>query len=172
MQLMARRPEMQGRQAIHSLVLDSPLGRLGICLQDDAISSLDFLPSATPVRVADSVLARRVADELEHYFSSSLHRFSLAVACSGTPFQQRVWQALQDIPPGETRSYGQLAAELGSGARAVGNACRNNPVPIVVPCHRVVAASGLGGYAGRTAGPELRRKSWLLAHEGVLPGAT
>jgi methylated-DNA-[protein]-cysteine S-methyltransferase len=96
--------------------------------------------------------------------------FDLAVVMQGTPFQQRVWQALRDIPAGETRSYGQLAAHLGSGARAVGNACRHNPVSIVVPCHRVVGAAGLGGYSGHTQGPVLRRKSWLLAHEGVLPG--
>jgi methylated-DNA-[protein]-cysteine S-methyltransferase len=167
---MARKPQSEGRPTGHSLVLGSPLGRLGVCLQDDAISRLDFLSSDTPVHVADNAFARRVADELKHYFTSSSHRFRLAVARTGTPFQQRVWQALREIPPGETRSYGQLAAELGSGARAVGNACRNNPVSIVVPCHRVVAADGLGGYSGRTRGPELRRKSWLLAHEGVLPG--
>ncbi len=170
MQHMARKPESEDRQAGHTLVLDSPLGRLGICLQGEAISRLDFLSPATPVRVTDSAVARRVARELEHYFTSSSHRIKLAVASGGTPFQQRVWQALRDIPAGETRSYGQLAAQLGSGARAVGNACRQNPVPLVVPCHRVIGATGLGGYAGCTEGPELRRKAWLLAHEGVLPG--
>jgi methylated-DNA-[protein]-cysteine S-methyltransferase len=170
MRNMARKPENKGRQATHTLVLDSPLGRLGISLQGGVISRLDFLSPDTPVRMSDSAVARRVARELERYFTLSSHRFDLSVAPAGTPFQQRVWQALRDIPAGETRSYGQLAAQLGSGARAVGNACRHNPVPLVVPCHRVVGATGLGGYAGYTQGPELRRKAWLLAHEGVLPG--
>ncbi len=88
----------------------------------------------------------------------------------GTPFQRRVWRALQDIPPGQTRSYGELAARLGSGARAVGNACRRNPVPLIVPCHRVVGAHGPGGFSGQTGGAALQRKLWLLAHEGIMPG--
>ena len=80
----------------------------------------------------------------------------------------RVWQALQKIPYGEVKTYGQLAKELKSSARAVGNACRANPIPIVIPCHRIVAVSGIGGYAGKTDGPVLERKRWLLAHEGIV----
>lgn len=168
MKLMTRRPEINGRKVIYSLVLDSPLGRLGVCLQGNAVCRIDYLPPNTPVHTNGSAAARHVAGELERYFTASGHLFDLPVVMQGTPFQQRVWQALRDIPAGETRSYGQLATQLGSGARAVGNACRHNPVSIVVPCHRVVAACGLGGYGGHTQGPELRRKSWLLAHEGVL----
>jgi methylated-DNA-[protein]-cysteine S-methyltransferase len=169
MKLMTRGSEINGRQVMYSLVLDSPLGRLGVCLQDRAVCRIDYLPLNTPEHTNGSAAVRHAAGELERYFAASSHLFDLPVVMQGTPFQQRVWQALRDIPAGETRSYGQLAAQLGSGARAVGNACRHNPISIVVPCHRVVAAAGLGGYGGHTQGPELRRKSWLLAHEGVLP---
>ncbi|MDH3980754.1 MAG: methylated-DNA--[protein]-cysteine S-methyltransferase [Gammaproteobacteria bacterium] len=170
MKQVSRGAETNGHQVTYSLVMDSPLGRLGICLQDEAVCRIDYLPPGTPCQHSDSAAARRAVDELQHYFADTRHLFDLPVVMQGTPFQQRVWQALRDIPAGETRSYGQLAAQLGSGARAVGNACRHNPVSIVVPCHRVVGASGLGGYSGHTQGPVLRRKSWLLAHEGVLPG--
>ncbi len=86
----------------------------------------------------------------------------------GTLYQQKVWQALQRIPVGEVRTYGELARELGSCARAVAQACRANPLPILIPCHRVVSATGLGGYMGKTYGPELEIKRWLLHHEGYV----
>lgn len=86
----------------------------------------------------------------------------------GTAFQRRVWQALTAIPPGQVRTYGELARALGSSPRAVGNAARANPWPLVVPCHRLVASQGLGGYGGQTRGQGLAIKRWLLAHEGYL----
>lgn len=84
-----------------------------------------------------------------------------------TPFQRRVWRAICAIPPGEVRTYGELARWIGSGARAVGNATAANPWPLLVPCHRVVARGGLGGYLGHSQGPGLPIKAWLLRHEGV-----
>ncbi len=86
----------------------------------------------------------------------------------GTPYQQKVWRALQRIPVGEVRTYGELANELDSCARAVAQACRANPLPILIPCHRVVAANGLGGYMGQTEGAGLAIKRWLLHHEGYV----
>lgn len=86
----------------------------------------------------------------------------------GTPYQQKVWQALQRIPVSEVRTYGELARELGSGARAVAQACRANPWPVLIPCHRVVSTTGLGGYMGKVDGPELEIKRWLLHHEGYV----
>lgn len=88
------------------------------------------------------------------------------LAPAGTPFQQRVWRALADIPPGQTRTYGELATQLGTAPRAVGGALRANPIPIIIPCHRILAAQGLGGYAGASEEGR-RRKAWLLAHEGA-----
>ena len=121
------------------------------------------------LQAPSSTFECRVAQQLENYFDNPAVNFSLPLELAGTPFQQRVWLALTRIPFGETLTYGELADSLGSGARAVGNACRHNPVPIVVPCHRVVAAHGLGGYAGSSSGPLLDRKRWLLAHEDLLP---
>ena len=93
--------------------------------------------------------------------------FDLPLAPEGTAFQKRVYAAMQRIPFGGMRSYGELAAELGSAARAVGGACGSNPLPIVIPCHRVVAAGGgLGGFSG---GAGASTKTWLLHHEGALP---
>jgi len=84
-----------------------------------------------------------------------------------SPFRQKVWRALRRIPRGTTRSYGALARELRTSARAVGGACRDNPLPLVVPCHRVVAHGGPGGFMGARAGFPMRVKQWLLAHEGA-----
>ena len=149
----------------YSLVIDSPLGKLGIRVVDEQIHRLDYLGTATRRRAASSAVGRRLVQQLETYFDNPRVGFSVPFVLAGTPFQQRVWQALTKILPGETPTYGELAHKLGTGARAVGNACRRNPVSIIVPCHRVVAASGMGGYSGSTSGPELDRKGWLLAHE-------
>jgi methylated-DNA-[protein]-cysteine S-methyltransferase len=151
----------------YAVIMDSPLGRLGVELAGDAISAIDFLPAQTRARAATTPAAHRVTRALERYFRHAGEAFHLPVQLNGTAFQQRVWRALQAIPGGEVRTYGELAAQLGSGARAVGNACRCNPVPVIVPCHRVVGAGGIGGYGGRTAGRELQRKRWLLLHEGA-----
>jgi methylated-DNA-[protein]-cysteine S-methyltransferase len=155
----------------YDVIQDSPLGRLGIRFKGDAVCAIDFLEDDAQLRPSRSKAAKRVTAALQRYFTSPERPFELDVMLAGTPFQQRVWRALQAIPAGQTRSYGQLATELGTGARAVGNACRNNPVSIVVPCHRVVGASGPGGFSGQRAGTALQRKLWLLAHEGSRPGA-
>ena len=116
--------------------------------------------------------ARVIEQQLNHYFQQSRFQFALSCQMQGaTAFQQKVWRALMQIPYAEVKTYGALAAELGSSARAVGNACRNNPFPLVIPCHRVVSASGIGGYAGDTLQQQkgeiefMQIKQWLLAHE-------
>jgi methylated-DNA-[protein]-cysteine S-methyltransferase len=152
----------------YSLVLDSPLGRLGLRLRQGRICALDYLPEGAPLKAGPGALAARIATQLSAYFRDPHSGFRVPLALTGTAFQRRVWEALLDIPPGATRSYGELAALLGTGARAVGNACRCNPVPIIVPCHRVIGAGSIGGYSGQTtAGQLLARKTWLLMHEGV-----
>lgn len=110
----------------------------------------------------------RVLDAIEGYLDDALSGFDIAIELEGTAFQHRTWSELRTIPAGKTLTYGQLAQRLGSGARAVGNACRANPCPLVVPCHRVVAAKGLGGFAGARSGGKLEIKRWLLRHEGWL----
>jgi methylated-DNA-[protein]-cysteine S-methyltransferase len=139
--------------------------RLGIVMCGPALAAIDFLPGSAECRPPASAAAAAAALALDAYFQDphSVDRVPLSLA--GTPFQQRVWAALCAIEVGTTRRYGPLAQELGSGARAVAGACRRNPVPILVPCHRVVAAHGWGGYMGRTDGPELLIKRWLIEHE-------
>jgi methylated-DNA-[protein]-cysteine S-methyltransferase len=104
--------------------------------------------------------------QITHYLENSVKDFDLTYIPDGTAYQQKVWQAIAAIPFGETRTYGQLARMIGSGPRAVANACGANMLPVIIPCHRVIAQNGLGGFMqSKTDG--LRVKKWLLAHEGI-----
>lgn len=152
----------------YQAVIDTPVARLGIILQGQALQEIDFLDQTVALKEAKTKAVQQVVKRLERYFHDSKVLFDLPLAPVGTPFQQKVWQAMQRIPSGEVRTYGQLAAELKTSARAVGNACRANPRPIVVPCHRVVAVNGLGGFSGDTSGDRLAIKRRLLEHEGAL----
>jgi len=149
-------------------VVLAPIGRLGLRGTDRELTAVDFLPADAPLRLPEVALARAAAAQLEQYFRDPRTEFRLPLALPGTLFQQRVWAALRAIPPGAMRTYGELARELGSAARAVGGACRANPIPVIVPCHRVVGQAGHGGYCGTVAGELMELKRWLLAHEGML----
>lgn len=146
-----------------------PLGPFAVGLRaaGDALVRVELLPPR-PALAPTGALAAEAVRQLQAYARDPRIRFDLPLAPGGTPFQRRVWAALAEIPPGQRRSYGELARRLGSSARAVGGACRANPIALIVPCHRVVAAQGPGGYAGHSAGPVLERKLWLLTHEGAL----
>ena len=150
----------------YEAVVPLPIGswQAGIRTDGHAVIEIDFIDEEFE-RTPPSRVATEAAQQLQRYVDNSQWRFTLALKLKGTPFQQRVWAALQMLPPGETRSYGELARRLNSAARAVGGACRANPIAIMIPCHRVVAARGLGGFSGATAGPELLLKQWLLEHE-------
>ena len=126
----------------------------------------DEFPYARFCEVADGDV-KRWSDLVAAYVDGATTRVEVPLDVRGSAFQRRVWRALQQIPAGQTRTYGQLAAQLKSSPRAVGNACRQNPVPLLVPCHRVVAATGLGGFGGETRGKRLAMKRWLLEHEGA-----
>jgi methylated-DNA-[protein]-cysteine S-methyltransferase len=132
-----------------------------------SLSALDYLPADALERPATDAATEAVVAQLEAYFRDPNFCFSISPAISGTTFQRRVWAALQAIPPGTVLTYGKLAQQLKTAARAVGGACRNNPIPILIPCHRVVGRQGLGGYAGAVTGDPLAIKRWLLRHEGV-----
>jgi len=149
------------------MYVDSPIGGLEIQFEGAAVCQLTFLSKADSTAQVMTPSMRELKQQLQHYFSSASQPFTLALHLRGTDFQQRVWHALQQIPVGETRTYGQLADALHSSPRAVGNACRRNPVPIIVPCHRVVLANAVGGFCGQTEGAEVRIKHWLLRHEGL-----
>lgn len=148
-------------------VFDSPVGRLGIALDGDALRTLAFLDRRTGTRSAGNAAIRRVQQAILTYLETPETLPAISLAVEGTPFQQRVWAALQAIPAGRVLTYGELAAQLHSGARAVGNACRHNPTPLAVPCHRVVPSKGIGGFAGHTSGRLVAVKRSLLAREGV-----
>jgi methylated-DNA-[protein]-cysteine S-methyltransferase len=127
------------------LSLHSPLGDITVSQEDGAIVSVDWGWGRDQHETALLLAARR---QLYAYFDRELTVFDLPLGPRGTAFQQRVWQALCAIPYGQTRSYAELAVSLGSAPRAVGQANAANPIPIIIPCHRVVAANGLGGYSG------------------------
>ena len=150
----------------YSAIIHSPVGKLGFNIVDDKLVNLDFLiASKIKLLPPGTSLAKEIVKQLEHYFKNSGFKFDLPIQLEGTIFQQRVWQALQTIATGNALSYGMLAQQLKSSARAIGNACRRNPVPIIVPCHRIVAANGIGGFNGARQGQPLNIKSWLLWHE-------
>lgn len=159
-----------GRDTDYAAVVSTPVGPLGIRMRGARLAGIDFLTRAAVARTAPTGGARDVLDQLFHYFEDPAWRFDLSIAMEGTPHQRRVWTALRRIPSGSTRSYGDLAHALGSSARAVGGACRRNPIPIVVPCHRVIAAGGAtGGFMGQRDGDALAIKMWLLEHERCAP---
>jgi methylated-DNA-[protein]-cysteine S-methyltransferase len=139
--------------------------RLGACFTGDALTCLDFLPADVPASTRLDARTRQLARELDAYWHNPAHSFDVLFVPSGTPFQLRVWHALMAIPPGHPTTYGTLANRLGTAARAVGQACGANPLPILIPCHRVVAAYGLGGFMHSASGTPLDVKTWLLAHE-------
>lgn len=145
------------------LSLDSPFGRLTLCEEDGKLVSLAWggKPAGEPSRVL--IEAKR---QLAAYFAGKRHDFDLPLAPHGVPIEQRVWKVMAEIPYGQTRSYGEIARELDLAPRAIGHACGRNPLPILLPCHRVIAADGeLGGYSG-AGGIETKRLLLLL--EGAL----
>jgi methylated-DNA-[protein]-cysteine S-methyltransferase len=158
---------MADRKEGYAAVIAAPFGRLGIHAQE-ALTSIDFVSARIPLQSPRTPLARQVCAQLKAYFADPRTRFDLPLAPGGTQFQQRAWRALQRIPSGTARTYGELARTLKSAPRAVGGACRANPIPIVVPCHRVVAANGVGGFMGATRGRAMDIKRWLLEHEAAV----
>ncbi|HEV2146300.1 MAG TPA: methylated-DNA--[protein]-cysteine S-methyltransferase [Longimicrobiaceae bacterium] len=161
---------------LRRLLLASPVGGLLVEYDDAGVRRIEFWeqgkhpPAGTrdePAR--DDVVGRQVVRELREYFAGERREFTLPLAIEGTEFQRSAWDALCRIPCGETRTYGEMARELGrpNASRAVGQANRRNPVPIVVPCHRVLATGGgLGGYLGSWEGGDgTGIKRWLLEHE-------
>lgn len=150
---------------MHEAVIEAPFGQLRLSADSECLTGVEFLLEPhRPVRPSTPLLAEAAA-QLAAYFEQPAYRFHLPLRLEGSAFQLRVWQALRDIPPGAPLTYGELARMLGTAPRAVGGACGANPIPVVLPCHRVVAANGLGGFMHtRYPGP-LSIKSWLLAHE-------
>jgi methylated-DNA-[protein]-cysteine S-methyltransferase len=151
----------------YSAILSAPVFCIGIRCNDDEVTEIAYLETQAEV-APKSPLAREAVRQLRAWLKDPQHEFGLPLAPAGTNFQRKVWQQIVAIPAGQTRSYGDVAAAIRSGPRAVGNACGANPYPIVVPCHRVVGANqGLGGFARQRGGFLLDVKRWLLTHEGI-----
>ena len=146
-------------------VINSPIGRLELEAREDQIVRISWASELPSTLEPSSPVLERTSEALDRYFSGAPESFELSLAPSGSEFQGRVWQEMLAIPRGETRTYGELARVLNSAPRAVGMACGANPIPIIVPCHRVVSATGLGGYSG---GAGLDTKVFLLRLEGAL----
>ena len=162
---------------IYMRAIETPIGPLTLFATDDALVRISFNdgPSEYDLRWCrkhfddlpktnnDSAVLTHAVDQLTEYFEGKRQNFDLPIVMHGTPYQQKVWQRLRSIPYGKVVSYGDLAKELGSVARAVGSANGSNPISIIVPCHRVIAADGtLCGFGGG-----LDAKEALLRHEGA-----
>jgi methylated-DNA-[protein]-cysteine S-methyltransferase len=147
----------------HVLTIDSPLGPLALVQEGDALTELHWKRAATDT---PTPLLHDAAHQLEEYFVKGRRNFDLPMAPAGSAFEQSVWAAMSRIPYGQWRSYGDLAAEVQGQPQAVGGACGSNPLPILIPCHRVLAAEGrMGGYSGKGG---LKTKQALLVLEGAL----
>jgi methylated-DNA-[protein]-cysteine S-methyltransferase len=149
------------------LYVESPVGRLALEAEGEALTGVHWASEHERAAGAKATPVLREAQrQLDRYFRRKLQRFDLPLGAHGTPFQKSVWAMMCAIPFGETATYGGMAMALGSGARAVGTACGRNPIPIIVPCHRVLGTGGKeGGFSG---GQGLPTKRKLLALEGVV----
>jgi methylated-DNA-[protein]-cysteine S-methyltransferase len=147
-----------------TLTVESPLGLLAIRAEGDQLTSLDWADAPAEEKATD--VLREAAKQLLAYFDGRITAFDLPLAPKGTAHQQAVWSAMLRIPYGGFTTYGEIADELNSSARAIGAACGRNPIPVIVPCHRVIeTGGGMGGYSGRGG---LETKRALLLLEGAM----
>jgi methylated-DNA-[protein]-cysteine S-methyltransferase len=151
----------------YDAIIPAPFGAVGIKTQDDFLVEVDLLPEFKSVKPASSAFAATITNQIENYFTDPHSPLEIAYAVKGTHFQKRVWQAISSIPAGQVLTYSELAKKVNSGSRAVANVCGANQVPLFIPCHRVVAKKGLGGFMqGKANG--LAIKQWLLDHENPM----
>lgn len=158
-----------GQPQLFSAIVEAPFGAIGIRTEAGAIRELVYLPRSFSEKDPVDALSEKAAAQVARYIGDPDFRFDLPLAPAGTAFQQRVWSAISAIPRGEVLTYGQVAKLIRSAPRAVGQACGANWYPLVIPCHRVTATGGLGGFSNHDdeTGFHLGVKRWLLAHEGV-----
>ena len=150
---------------MYDVVVGFPKMKVAVATRDGRVAGIRYLPPDADLVAPANALAERAARQLERYREDPDAKFDLPLLIEGTEFQRRLWDALCAIPRGRTLTYGEMARRLGGEARAVGQACGDNKLPIVIPCHRVVAAGGIGGFAHSTDGYLIEAKRWLLMHE-------
>jgi len=151
----------------YTTIISSPIGKLGIQIHEDKLARIAFLPENTPEFATQNAYAHHVIQQLNAYFNNPRHSFDITITRKGTTFQTNVWNALEKIPSGKTFFYSEFATQLETGPRAIGSACRTNPTPVVVPCHRIIAKQTIGGFAGEISGDFIQIKQWLLQHESL-----
>ena len=158
--------------SLFSAVLTAPFGAIGILSAAGSIRELVYLPAQFAELAPTDAVTERACRQLQRYLTTPDFQFDLPLAPVGTAFQQRVWAAIAAVPRGQTTTYGAIAKLLRTAPRAVGQACGANWFPMIIPCHRVTATGGLGGFAHHddAAGFHLGVKRWLLAHEGASHG--
>lgn len=156
--------------AMFSAIVPAPFGAIGIRTEAGRVHELLYLPPHFGEKAATDAAAAEAATQVTRYLLDADFRFTLALPEVGTAFQRKVWDAISAIPRGTVRTYGQVGKHIGCGSpRAVGQACGANWFPLIVPCHRVTASGGLGGFSNHDDenGFHLSVKRWLLKHEGV-----
>jgi len=152
----------------YQFIIPTPVGKLGLLVAEQSVRYLSYVDDRCKTKIPKNGLAATVYQQLLEYFQQQRKKFDLPLSPVGTDYQKRVWQRLLKISYGQSFTYGDIAEQLGSGPRAVGNACRWNPISIIVPCHRVVSKTDIGGYTGKVAGEKVERKIQLLEMEGGL----
>ena len=150
-------------------VIEFPKMKVAVATRDDRVAGIKYLPLTAESMNPGNALAERAVRQIERYREDPDAKFDLPLLVEGTEFQRRVWDAMCAIPRGRTLTYGEVARKLGDArhdtARVVGQACGDNKLPIVIPCHRIVAADGIGGFSHSTDGYLIEVKRWLLMHE-------
>lgn len=152
---------------MYDVTVEFPKFKVGVATRDGVVTELKYLPLTFGSVFSKNPLAERAAVQLEAYRRDANSRFDLPVVIEGTELQKSVWKAMCAIPRGRTRTYGDVARELGTDPREVGQCCGDNRLPLVIPCHRIVAADGIGGFGHATSGYLLEAKRWLLMHEAA-----
>jgi methylated-DNA-[protein]-cysteine S-methyltransferase len=153
----------------YQAVVAAPFGALGLRVANGMLTAVDFLSLTTQPLAPKDPAVREICECLTEYLRNPRCPFHIPISVAGTPFQQHVWSAIRQIPVGEILTYSELAQRVASGPRAVANACGANPIPVVIPCHRVVAKHGLGGFMQGRDPDSLSIKRWLLRHERSKP---
>ena len=145
----------------------TPVGLLAIQMRGKLLCKLEWT-LVTPPGSEYAELPAALEQQFNQYWLTGKFTMQAALLQQGTEFQQKIWHTLYQIPLGQTKTYGELAKELDTGPRALANACRKNPFPLIIPCHRVQAKTGIGGYAGASSGKLVKIKAALLKHEKVM----
>jgi methylated-DNA-[protein]-cysteine S-methyltransferase len=154
---------------LFSAIVAAPFGAIGIRTEGERVREMVYLQPRFEEKAPENAVAELAARQVEHYLQDPDFRFALPLFEAGSAFQKRVWEAISAIPRGSVLTYGRIAKDIGSAPRAVGQACGANWFPLVIPCHRVTASGGLGGFSNNDDenGFHLAVKRWLLRHEGA-----